>query len=186
MRGVVLATGASAAVPSRPYSALIVGGLWPASDPQSWSQSASALRHKGQELLAAADGIRHSADNVVTEGQSGHTIDGFVDACHRNAHTVTAHADEYFTMAASADEIAGLLDGLRQDLDDIDRQANEEIARILSSGGGGFTAAAKAAMLNTVVAQARTVATEKHTVASTAISSHTAKIAGEAAAAAPT
>ena len=180
----MLATGASAAAPSRPYSALIVGGLWPASDPQSWSQSAAALRHKGQELLAAADGIRHSADNVVTEGQSGHTIDGFVDACHRNAHTVTAHADEYFTMAASADEIAGLLDGLRQDLDGIDRQANEEIARILSSGGGGFTAAAKAAMLNTVVAQARTVATEKHTVAATAISSHTAKIAGEAAAAA--
>lgn len=180
----MLATGASAAAPSRPYSALIVGGLWPASDPQSWSQSAAALRHKGQELLAAADGIRHSADNVVTEGQSGHTIDGFVDACHRNAHTVTAHADEYFTMAASADEIARLLDGLRQDLDGIDRQANEDIARILSSGGGGFTAAAKAAMLNTVVAQARTVATEKHTVAATAISSHTAKIAGEAAAAA--
>jgi hypothetical protein len=182
MRGVVLATGASA-VPSRPYSALIVGGLWPASDPQSWSQSASALRHKGQELLAAADGIRHSADNVVAEGQSGHTINGFVDACHRNAHTVTAHADEYFTMADSADEIARLLDGLRQDLDGIDRQANEDIQRILSSGGGGLTAAAKTAMLNTVVAQARTVATEKHTVTATAISSHTTKIAGDAAAA---
>jgi hypothetical protein len=182
MRGVVLATGASAAAPSRPYSALIVGGLWPASDPQSWSQSASAFRQKGQELLAAADGIRHSADNVVTEGQSGRTIDGFVDACHRNAHTVTAHADEYFTMAASADEIAGLIDGLRQDLDDIDRQANDEIQRILSSGGGSLlSAAARAAMLNTVVAQARTVATEKHTVTATAISSHTAKIAGEAA-----
>ncbi len=100
------------AAPSRPYSALIVGGLWPASDPQSWSRSGSALRHKGQELLAAADGIRHSADGVVAEGQSGHTINGFVDACHRNAHTVTAHADEYFAMADSADEIARLLDGL--------------------------------------------------------------------------
>jgi hypothetical protein len=177
----VVATGASAAVPSRPYSALIVGGLWPASNTQSWSQSASALRHKGQELLAAADGIRHSADGVVTDGQSGQTIDGFVDACHRNAHTVTAHADEYFTMAASADEIASLIDGLRQDLDDIDRQANEEIQRILSSGGSLLSAAAKAAMLNTVVAQARAVATEKHTVTATAISSHTAKIAGEAA-----
>jgi hypothetical protein len=40
------------------------------------------------------DGIRHSADNVAAEGQSGHTINGFVDACHRNAHTVTAHADD--------------------------------------------------------------------------------------------
>jgi hypothetical protein len=170
-----------AAVPSRPYSALIVGGLWPISDPQSWTQSGSTLRQKGQELLAAAHGIRHSADNVVAEGQSGHTINGFVDACHRNAQTVTTHADEYFTMADSAEEIARLIDGLRQDLDDIDRQANEDIQRILSSGGGALTAAAKTAMLNTVVAQARAAATEKHTVAATAISSHTTKIAGEAA-----
>jgi hypothetical protein len=173
----VLATGAS--VPSRPYSALIVGGLWPMSDPQSWSQSAAVLRQKGQELLSAADGIRHSANGVVAEGQSGHTINGFVDACHRNARTVTAHADEYFTMADSADEIARLLDGLRQDLDDIDRQANEEIQQVLSSGGGALTAAAKTAMLNAVVAQARTVATEKHTVAATAIGGQTAKIGGD-------
>ena len=172
-----------AAVPSRPYSALIVGGLWPTSDPRSWTQSGSALRQKGQELLAAADGIRHSADNVVAEGQTGHTITGFVDACHRNAHTVTAHADEYFTMADSAEEIARLLDGLCQDLDDIDRQANDDIQRILSSGGGGLTAAAKAAMLNAVVTGARTVATEKHTVTATAISGHTATIAGDPAAA---
>jgi hypothetical protein len=86
-------------------------------------------------------------------------------------------------MANPAEEIARLIDGLRQDLDDIDRQANKDIQRILSSGGGALTAAAKAAMLNTVVAQARTVATEKHTVTATAISSHTTKTAGEAAAA---
>ncbi len=53
----------------------------------------------------------------------------------------------------------------------------------MCSGGGALTAAAKTAMLNTVVAQARTVATEKHTVVATAISGHTTKIAGEAAAA---
>ena len=174
----MLATGASTRMPTRPYSGLIVGGLWPANDPQSWSQSASVLRHKGQELLAAADGIRHSADSVVSEGQSGQTINGFVEACHRNAHTVTAHADEYFTMADAAEEVARLIDGLQQDLDDIDRQANQEIQRILSSGGGGFGAAAKTTMLNAVVAQARTLATEKNTTAATAISSHTAKITG--------
>lgn len=181
----MLTTGASVAVPSRPYSALIVGGLWPASDPQSWSQSGAALRQKGQELLATADGIRHSANNVVAEGQVGHTITGFVDACHRNAATVTAHADEYFTMADSAEEIGRLLDGLRQDLDDIDSKANQEIQAILSSGGGGLTAAAKTAMLNAVVAQARSVATEKHTVAAGAISAHTTTIAGPAAVLSP-
>lgn len=172
----------AAATPSRPYSALVVGGLWPASDPQSWTQSGAMLRHKAQELLTSADGIRHSADTVA-EDQSGHTITGFVDACHRNAYTVTAHADEYFTMADTADEIARLIDGLRHDLDDIDRQANDEIQQVMSSGGGALTAAAKAAMLNAIVAQARAVATEKHTVAAAAITAHTPTIAGEAAAA---
>jgi len=171
----------AAAAPSRPYSALIVGGLWPASDPQSWTQSSTTLRQKAQELLASADGIRHSADNLAQD-QSGRTVTGFVDACHRNAHTVTAHADEYFTMADTAGEIARLIDGLRHDLDDIDRQANDEIQQVMSSGGGALTAAAKAAMLNAVVAQARAVATEKHTVAAAAITAHTATIAGEAAA----
>jgi hypothetical protein len=169
-------------MPSRPYSALIVGGLWPMSEPQSWVQSGSALQQKGQELLSSADGIRHSANNVTSDGQSGHTINGFVDACHRNARTVTSHADQYFDMADSAHEIARLIDGLRQDLDQIDQQANDEIQRILSSGGGALTAAAQTAMLNAVVAQARAAATEKHTVAAAAIASHSASIAGEAAA----
>jgi hypothetical protein len=171
-----------AAAPSRPYSALVVGGLWPASDPQSWTQSGTTLRQKAHELLTSADGIRHSADTVA-EDQSGQTVTGFVDACHRNAHTVTAHADEYFTMADNADEIGRLIDGLRHDLDDIDRQANDEIQQVMSSGGGALTAAAKAAMLNAIVAQARAVATEKHTVAAAAITAHTTTIAGEAAAA---
>jgi sugar (pentulose or hexulose) kinase len=169
-------------MPSRPYSALIIGGLWPMSDPQSWVQSGSALQDKGRGLVQAADQIRHSANNVISDGQSGHTIDGFVDACHRNARTVTSHADQYFDMADSAHEIARLIDGLRQDLDQIDQQANDEIQRILSSGGGALTAAAQTAMLNAVVAQARAAATEKHTVAAAAIASHSASIAGEAAA----
>lgn len=169
-------------MPTRPYSALIIGGLWPMSEPQSWVQSGTALQQKGNELLSAADGIRYSADNVVADGQSGHTITGFVDSCHRNARTVTSHADEYFGMADSAHEIARLIDGLRSDLDQIDEQANDEIQQILASGGGALTAAAKTAMINAVVAQARTVATEKHTVAAAAIAGHTATIAGEAAA----
>lgn len=150
------------------------------SDPQSWTESATALQGKGHQLLGHADTIRGSANNVVSEGQSGHTIDGFVDACHRNARTVTTHADQYFDMADSAHEIARLIDGLRQDLDQIDEQANEEIQRILSSGGGALTAAAQTAMLNAVVAQARAAATEKHTVAAAAIASHSASIAAEA------
>jgi len=169
----------AAGIPSRPYSALIVGGLWPASDPASWSQSASALRQKGQELHDAAHGIRHSANNVVGEGQSGHTINGFVDACHRNARTVTAHADEYFAMADAADEIGGLISLLKQDLDNIDREANDEIQQILSSGGGVLNAAAKTAALNAVVANARAAATAKNTATAAAIGTHTATIAGD-------
>jgi sugar (pentulose or hexulose) kinase len=172
----------AAGMPSRPYSALIIGGLWPMSDPAAWVQSGTALADKGNDLLGHAHTIRHSANNVVGEGQSGHTIDGFVDACHRNARTVTSHADQYFDMSDSAHEIARTIDGLRQDLDQIDEQANEEIQRVLSSGGGALTAAAQTAMLNAIVTQARAAATEKHTVAAAAIAAQSASIAGEAAA----
>ena len=115
---------------------------------------------------------------MPAEGQSGHTIDGFADASHRLAQTVTAHADEYFTMAGAAEEVGRLIYGLREDLDNIDREANQEIQRVLSSGGGGLSAAAKVAMLNAIVAQARADATTKSTAASGAIGQEGIKLTG--------
>ncbi len=166
-------------MPSRPYSALVVGGLWPASDPESWQQSGTVLEQKAHELLSQADQIRQTADAVPAQGQSGQTVEGFVSASHRSAQTVTGHADEYFTMAGAAHEISRVLHGLRSDLDDIDRQANEEIQRILSTRGPGITAATQAAALNAVVTEARARATEKAATATAAINAQTTKLAGD-------
>lgn len=139
----MVGTSAPAGFPTRPYSALTIGGLFPLTDPGEWSDAALSHRQKAASLLESADAIRRAADGVPAEGQSGHTIDGFADASHRLAQTVTAHADEYFAMAGAAEEVERLIYGLREDLDNIDREANQEIQRVLSSGGGGHAAAAK-------------------------------------------
>jgi hypothetical protein len=135
-------------------------------------------RQKAGSLLESASAIRSTADGVPAEGQSGHTVDGFTDASHRLAQTVMAHADEYFAMAGAADEVTRLIGGLREDLDNIDREANEQIQQVLSSGGGAFSAGAKAAMLSAIVAQARADATAKTTAASGAIGNEGLKLSG--------
>lgn len=174
----MVATSAPAGFPTRPYSALTIGGLFPLTDPGDWSDAALSHRQKAASLLESADAIRRAADGVPAEGQSGHTVDGFADASHRLAQTVTAQADEYFTMAGAAEEVGRLIYGLREDLDNIDREANQEIQRVLSSGGGGFSAAAKVAMLNAIVAQARADATAKSTATSGAIGNEGTKLMG--------
>jgi hypothetical protein len=157
---------------------LTVGGLFPLTDPGDWSDAAMQHRQKAASLLESANAIRSAADGVPAEGQSGHTVDGFTDASHRLAQTVMAHADEYFTMAGAADEVGRLIGGLREDLDNIDREANEQIQQVLSSGGGAFSAGAKAAMLSAIVAQARADATAKTTAASGAIGKEGFKLTG--------
>ena len=174
----VVATSIPAGYPTRPYSPLTVGGLFPLTDPGDWSDAAMQHRQKAASLLESANAIRSAADGVPAEGQSGHTVDGFTDASHRLAQTVLAHADEYFTMAGAADEVGRLIDGLREDLDNIDREANEQIQQVLSSGGGAFSAGAKAAMLSAIVAQARADATAKTTAASGAIGKEGFKLTG--------
>ena len=174
----MVGTSAPGGFPTRPYSALTIGGLFPLTEPEDWSDAAMSHRQKAASLLESADAIRRAADGVPAEGQSGHTIDGFTDASHRLAQTVTAHADEYFTMAGAAEEVGRVISGLREDLDNIDRDANQQIQQVLSSGGGAFSAAAKVAQLNAIVAQARADATTKTTAASSAIGKEGTKLLG--------
>ncbi|MBV9721131.1 MAG: hypothetical protein JO082_04350, partial [Mycobacterium sp.] len=174
----MVATSAPAGFPTRPYSALTIGGLFPLTDPGDWSDAALSHQQKAASLLESAEAIRRAADGVPAEGQSGHTVDGFADASHRLAQTVTAHADEYFAMAGAAEEVGRLISGLREDLDNIDREANQEIHRVLSSGGGAFSAAVKVAQLNAIVAQARADATAKTTATAGAIGKESTKLLG--------
>ncbi|HEY6857952.1 MAG TPA: hypothetical protein VI194_17290 [Mycobacterium sp.] len=55
----------------------------------------------------------------------------------RSARQYVDGADEYFAMARVSEEVGRLLYGLREDLDDIDSRAHEDIQRIQQSMGVG-------------------------------------------------
>ena len=174
----MVAISAPAGFPTRPYSALTIGGLFPLTDPGDWSDAALSHRQKAASLLESAAAIRRAADGVPAEGQSGHTVDGFTDASHRLAQTVTAQADEYFAMAGAADEVARLIYGLREDLDSIDREANDQIKQML---GGSHSLASFPLLvmaINEIVASARGQATTKSTATTGAIGKEGTKLTG--------
>ncbi|WP_375482379.1 hypothetical protein [uncultured Mycobacterium sp.] len=123
--------------------------------------------------------IQRVGESVAAKDQPGWMVSGFVQECRHNAETVTRHAHEYLTMADAAEEVARLLITMRHELDEIDRQANDEIHQALSSGARSLSAATKAIIVDDVVSRARTRATEVSTVTARAISWQTAKITGE-------
>ena len=51
-------------MPTRPYSMRILGGSWPSTSPESWSDTASALSKKSADLSMSAAAIRRAADDL--------------------------------------------------------------------------------------------------------------------------
>jgi hypothetical protein len=157
-------------MPSRQFSAAIVGAVWPHSDPEGCQTVSEGQHQKGVELLECADRTRADAARVAAE-QSGQTVDGFCDDCHQKASAYTDQADHYFAMSRVSEEVGRLLYGLREDLEKIDAEAHEAIQRIEQSMKGA-TALIAAQQIMAVVAAARAEAT--------ALSAQvTAKIAAE-------
>lgn len=92
--------------------------------------------------------------------QSGHFIDGFCGWCTKTSGEYVSQADEYFAMAHVSEEAGRLLYGLREDLDEIDRGADEEIQGIRQSTGIGHSLEAGAEIM-AVIAKARADATAR-------------------------
>ena len=127
----MVGTSAPAGMPHRRYSAVILGGSWPHTDPQSCQSCSEAQHGEGIKNLDLADVVRGASNRVATE-LSGHVADGFVQACGRIAAMYVSHADRWFAMSRVSEEVGRLGYGLREDLDQIDLKAHQEIAR---SGG---------------------------------------------------
>jgi hypothetical protein len=144
-------------MPSRQFSAAIVGAVWPHSDPEGCQTVSEGQHQKGVELLECADRTRADAARVAAE-QSGQTVDGFCDDCHQKAATYTAQADHYFAMSRVSEEVGRLLYGLREDLEKIDAEAHEAIQRIEQSMTGAMALVA-AQQIMAIVAAARAEAT---------------------------
>jgi hypothetical protein len=174
----VVAVGAPAGMPARPFSSAIIGGLWPTTDPSGWSDVAEGLGAKAIEMEDEATSIRKAAYGLYSE-DSGHMIDGMADMYRRDAVAVMDKSELYHTMCDVVDEVAQLIYHLRSQLDEIDRAANEEIQRLKASAPrGGVGAAVAAGEIVNAIAQ---VVAQARANAEAASSATAAKIAGEGA-----
>jgi len=170
----VVSVSAPAGMPQRQFSAAILGGVWPLTDPQNFQSAADAQHAKGVDLLSNADSCREAGNQVASE-QSGHMIDGFVHKVNHYASTYMEQADRYFTFARVCEECARLVYGLREDLDQIDAEAHEAIKKVMEAIQQGFPAAIGGAQIMEIVAAARAAATAKSAEVTSAISAKAAE-----------
>lgn len=151
----MVAVSAPAGMPTRQYSAMILGGVWPHTDPESFESASQAQHAKGADLLANADSVRSTAASVAAE-QSGDAVDGFCETCHRYAATYTDQADQYFAISRMCEECARLIYGLREDLDEIDADAHRQIEQVMQEvQAGTMLAAIGGPMIMQIVSEAK-------------------------------
>ena len=158
---------APAGMPNRRYSAVILGGSWPHTDPQSCKSCSEAQHGEGLKNLDLSDVVHGASDRVAAE-MSGHLADGFVQECGRIAAMYVSHADRWFAMSRVSEEVGNLGYGLRQALDEIDLEAHQEIARLEEQArlGTGLLALSQVAE---VVGKARAKAMAKSAKATAAV-----------------
>lgn len=86
-------------------------------------------------MLQGAEGLRDLAQRTAAN-ESGEFVNAFCDKQYELAAIATHQADDgYFPMSRAWAEAAHLVYGLREDLDDIDRQAEEDVQQLEQSPG---------------------------------------------------
>jgi len=122
-------------MPTRKWSAAILGRVWPRTDPEVLQDASNALRAKGLEMLRGAEGLRDLARDTAAN-ESGQFVNAFCDKQYELAAIASHQADDgYLPMSRALEEAAYLVYGLREDLDEIDRQAEEDIQQLEQSPG---------------------------------------------------
>lgn len=172
-------------MPTRPYSMRILGGSWPSTSPESWSDTASALSKKSADLSTSAAAIRRAADDLGGSN-SGQMIDAMCERSYRTAQTVINHSDLYGDMAKAVKETAELIWHARGRLEEIDRKAHEEIERLKqqlqalagSPLGAGAAMAAIYAAIEAVITAAQGEALAVGTDTAASIAEQAANIGG--------
>src|SRR3984893_17558209 len=165
---------------TRRSSTAILGGFWPTTSADTWSDVGDALRQKAHGDADASAGIRRAADGLYPDN-SGHMIDGMHGMYMRDAIAVMDQSDLYQTMSSIVDEVAQLIYHARTQLDEIDRTANEEIEKLkAANAGGGIGAAARLSALVSeiaaIIAKARAAAEALSAGVAGEIASHAARI----------
>src|SRR6516164_7764232 len=157
-------------MPARPFSAAIIGGLWPTTSPDAWSDVGDGLSQKASSLEGNAATIRQLADGLPAEN-SGKTIDAMHEMCLRQGIAVAKQADIHHSIARAVSEIARVIYSARSKLDEIDANANAEIEQIKQQFGhlGSYVIAMQ--MINEVIAKRRAEAVAESTTAAAEITS---------------
>lgn len=163
----------------------ILGGSWPSTSPESWSDTASALSKKSADLSTSAAAIRRAADDLGGSN-SGQMIDAMCERSYRTAQTVINHSDLYGDMAKAVKETAELIWHARGRLEEIDRKAHEEIERLKqqlqalagSPLGAGAAMAAIYAAIEAVITAAQGEALAVGTDTAASIAEQAANIGG--------
>lgn len=179
------AVAAGPGMPTRPYSMRILGGSWPSTSPEPWSDTANALSKKSADLSMSAAAIRRAADDLGGSN-SGQMIDAMCERSYRTAQTVINHSDLYGDMAKAVKETAELIWHARGQLEEIDRKAHEEIERLkqqlqaaaLSPLGAGAAMAAIYAAIEAVITAAQGEALTVGIDTAAAIAEQAANIGG--------
>ena len=171
-------------MPHRRYSGLILGGLWPLTSPDDWSDVADGLLRKAESLEDNAATIRQRAEGLVGEN-SGKTIDAMYQVCQRQAAAVSRWAETYRSMARGISGTARVIYSARSTLDRIDANANEEIERIRQEaaahariGGSALIYAEAQQRIAAVIAEAKAEATAESSKAAAKIASVASTIGG--------
>lgn len=131
----VVALACLVGMPDREFSKVILGASWPQTSPEEWQNASQAQHAKGAQLIRNHEGLRDAIQRLCTD-QSGATIDGLHDELTRKMTTISAQAASYFALSHGSEEIGELIEDLRRDLDNIDRDAHSEIQRLRSSPHG--------------------------------------------------
>lgn len=178
------AVGATASMPSRPYSPRIVGPVWPETSPEAWLENANGLNRKSAELRESAARIRGAVDELGSSN-SGQMIDAMCERGYRTAQTIINQSDLYGDMASAVKETAELIWHARERLDEIDRRAHEEIERLrqqfaaaASPLGAGAASAALYAAIEAIINAAAAEALGVDTATAAAIAEQAAHIGG--------
>lgn len=178
------AVGATASMPSRPYSPRIVGPVWPETSPEAWLENANGLNRKSAELRESAARIRGAVDELGSSN-SGQTIDAMCERGYRTAQTIINQSDLYGDMASAVKETAELIWHACERLDEIDRRAHEEIERLrqqfaaaASPLGAGAASAALYAAIEAIINAAAAEALGVDTATAAAIAEQAAHIGG--------
>lgn len=114
-------------MPAHEFSAAILGGHFPFSDPAEWASQAASQAAKAAACRSAAAALREIARTAGS--MHGESAQGFCYMLHRLAVSLIAEADDHWTpMARASREIGRLLAVQQAVLIELDSEAHAEIA----------------------------------------------------------